>query len=226
MSDALTVGIIAAIATLISPFLAVQSQKWIEESKEKKRRKVHIFETLMATRASRTVPNHVMALNAIDLEFKSKKPKDRAVLEAWRVYFDHLHNVPDESKNPEKFSQQQEIWNQKNEELFVDLLKALSDSLGYSFDKVQLKRGVYYPRAHGEAELDQYIIRKAFLKILTGEMTFPMDVKSFPISPEAFELQQKLNAALLKTLSNGSLQVIINPHDQASEERAKQTEHE
>jgi hypothetical protein len=36
-----------------------------------------------------------------------------------------------------------------------------------------------------------------------------MKVTEFPISPEAFELQQKLNQAFLKSLSEGSLQVVV-----------------
>jgi hypothetical protein len=36
---------------------------------------------------------------------------------------------------------------------------AMSTALGYSFDKVQLKRGAYYPVAHSEADLAQLSIR-------------------------------------------------------------------
>jgi hypothetical protein len=39
----------------------------IEDNKAKKQRKLHIFKTLMATRAARLSAEHVQALNMIDL---------------------------------------------------------------------------------------------------------------------------------------------------------------
>ncbi len=206
---AATIGIV--IVTLVSPCIAIQVERWIERSKEQKRRKIHIFETLMATRAARTSPNHVMALNAIDLAFNPGTPKEKHVLEAWRIYFDHLSNTPDATKDPDTYKQRQETWNQKNEDLFVALLKALSDCLDYQFDEVQLRRGVYYPVAHGEADAAQWLIRDGLVKLLTGQFHIPMDVKSMPFSQEAFDLQKKVNEAILKSYQSGSLQVVVKP---------------
>ncbi|CAG1769847.1 hypothetical protein BAC3_00595 [uncultured bacterium] len=61
-------------AMIIAPILAVQIQKFIEARKETKGRKIQIFRTLMATRATPISPSHVEALNMIDIVFyKDKK---------------------------------------------------------------------------------------------------------------------------------------------------------
>lgn len=217
MSDAglaLVVATVAVIATLISPTIAVQVQRWLDETKEKKRRKLWIFATLMTTRATRTAQDHVMALNAIELMFNGDSEKDRAVVNSWRIYFDHLCNMPDEKEykeSQETLKMKLELWGQKSDDLFVDLLKSLSDALDYKFDKVQLKRGVYYPRAHGEVETELRLLRHALLNILYGKNSIPMDVTGFPGDPAAFDLQRKVNEAILKAYQDGVLQVVVKP---------------
>ncbi len=62
-------------ATFLGPILAVQAQKWVEAFRERRRRKISVFEQLMATRGSRVSPEHVRALNMIDLVFYGEKTK-------------------------------------------------------------------------------------------------------------------------------------------------------
>lgn len=74
------------LATAISPFLAVHAQKWIESFRENKNRKLWLFHTLMATRASRVSDRHVEALNMIDIEYHAKwyhSKKRTVVIHAW-----------------------------------------------------------------------------------------------------------------------------------------------
>jgi hypothetical protein len=74
------VGELAIVfATLLGPVLAVQAQKWIERAREKTQRKIAIFRTLMATRATFLSPAHVEALNAIPIEFYGNKKNHRPV---------------------------------------------------------------------------------------------------------------------------------------------------
>jgi hypothetical protein len=54
-------------ATLIAPLLAIQAQKWLERFREDQERKLRVFKTLMATRATVVSAEHVQALNMIDL---------------------------------------------------------------------------------------------------------------------------------------------------------------
>src|SRR4051794_29286409 len=134
------------LATLAGPVLAVQAQKWLERVTAKRNRRRWIFEVLMATRAARVAPEHVRALNQIELEFGHSRfvlpplqwqgTKERVVVDAWRLYFDKL------SEQLEEKRELIEAWNRACEDLFVDLLFALSRSLGYDFSKPQLRRGV------------------------------------------------------------------------------------
>jgi hypothetical protein len=77
------------LAIVLGPILAVQAQKWREDLRSKSERRREIFEVLMATRLARLSPEHVHALNRIDIEFRKIKP----VEEAWRDYLAHLTSV-------------------------------------------------------------------------------------------------------------------------------------
>jgi hypothetical protein len=51
------------LAVLFAPLAAVQVQKWLEHHREDRERKLRIFKTLMATRATALSQEHVQALN-------------------------------------------------------------------------------------------------------------------------------------------------------------------
>lgn len=189
------------LATIIGPILAVQAQKFVERTRERRQHKLRIFYSLMATRAARVSPDHVQALNMIDIEFygsrifglRLQSKKEKKVVETWRIYHDHLN----QHFEPATLS----AWAARGEELFTDVLHAMSITLGYEFDVVQLKRGIYTPRAHGEQENAQLMIRDSLLKILSGEKALPMAVTSFPTSQELFNRQCEIQKALLEYLS-------------------------
>src|SRR5439155_23554849 len=63
-SDWLTVA-----AIVLAPLVALRVSVWLDRRKEKRQRQFLIFQTLMATRASGLAPEHVQALNMIDVEF-------------------------------------------------------------------------------------------------------------------------------------------------------------
>ena len=138
------------VAVLLGPILAVQAQKAVESLREKRRRKTFLFEQLMATRVSRLAPEHVRALNMIDLVFYGERvlgiqrrtAKEQRVLDAWKEYHDHLNTKADEG--------QLTLWGAQGDELFTNLLFAVSQELAFKFDRVQLKRGSYSPIANGD----------------------------------------------------------------------------
>jgi hypothetical protein len=75
----------------------------------------------------------------------------------------------------------------KREELFLNLLYAMAQGVGYTFDRVQLKRGAYTPMAHEETQAEQSAIRKTLLKTLSGESPLSMKVIQIPSNPELSE---------------------------------------
>lgn len=224
MTDAELAAWITIPAIIIGPILAVQAQKFVEKIKETHQRKASIFFALMATRAIslRTAPEHVRALNMIDLSFGhqskidlsfgQRAKKEKPVVDAWSNYLDHLSQSIDQKTEAEMA-----VLAERSNELFTELLYAMSVALGYNFTKVHLKRAVYYPRAHSDAELVQGYIRDSLIKILSGQQPIPITVAGLPVSQEALDQQQKIQDAIFNALSGkGALQVIVSRANAAS----------
>lgn len=182
LTDFLTI-----IAIVIAPIVAVQVQKRLEVFREERGRKLWIFKTLMATRAAAVSAEHVQALNMIDLEFREKRYKD--VTTAWKVYLDHLGSYP---KDDEKL---QPGWGERRVNLFTALLLEMGRSLGYEFDEVHIRKGIYATEAHGQLENENMLIRRGLLRLLYGDVALKMNVTSFPVSDEAIA-EQKRSAML------------------------------
>ena len=187
LTDALIIS-----ATLIAPLLAVQAQKWLERFRVDHDRKLRVFKTLMATRAASISPEHVQALNMIDLEFQGTKYK--AVRTEWKTYLDHLSSYP---KEDEKL---QAIWGEKRIDLLAQLLIAMGQSLGYEFDQVHVKKGIYAPEAHSQIENENILLRRGLIRLLYGDASVKMDVISFPVTKEAAAEQQVIRDHLIELL--------------------------
>jgi hypothetical protein len=179
-------------ATIAGPIFAVQAQKWLERGRAIQDRQNAIFRTLMATRGAMLSPGHVEALNAVPVEFYGTKGKLKAINEKWKEYLDHHAPgmVPSEA------------WLQKRQDLFIDLLHLVSQSLEYDFSRAQLAGNIYNPQAHGELENEQTIIRKGFVKLFNGEAALPMAVTEFPatIDEQTFNNQAALTNLLTEWL--------------------------
>lgn len=176
-------------ATLFGPVLAVQAQKWLERGRDVKERRLVIFRTLMSTRAAMVSPMHVEALNGVPVEFYGRGKKLKEINDSWKLYLDH-HTVDDQATT--------EVWYQKRLDLFHDLLHLMSQYLGYSFSRAQLSRDMYNPKAHGEMETEQTIIRRGLVGLFKGQIALPMAVKEFPATEPTPEVQ----AAILKLLAD------------------------
>lgn len=162
--------VLMILATAVSPLIAVQVTRYLDDRNEVQGRKLQVFKTLMATRAYTLAAAHVEALNRIDLEFSSKRPAEKAVLDVWQQYLDHLGD-----KNLEI-----QAWGNKRVDLLVDLLHAMGKALGYDFNKTQIKNGTYAPVAHGRIESEQERVRQMTLELLEGKRVLPMYVTNLP----------------------------------------------
>lgn len=204
--------IATVVATVLGPILAVQAQKAIERSRERNRRKIWVFHQLMATRRARLSPEHVQALNMIDLAFYGRRQlgihrpvkSEIAVTDAWHEYLDHLSTKTDDA-----------TWSTRGDELFTNILSAMAVDVGYTFDRVQLKKGAYSPLAHGELEQQQEVMRRLMIDLLGGDRSLKMQVTDFPFSDEATAAQIRLQSKLSDALEGeGALRVsVIKDHD-------------
>jgi hypothetical protein len=207
---------VVVAATVAGPILAVQAQKWIERIRERRHRKQTLFQQLMATRAARLSADHVQALNMIDLVFYGshifgihrRSKTERVVIDTWREYHDHLGTQYAEGAGP--------VWNTRLDELFTNLLFAIATDVRFKFDRVQLKKGVYSPQAHGDLEREQIAARKLALEVLAGTRAIKMDVASFPVDEDAVRAQTDLSKALAQALGGqGALTVSIKRDESA-----------
>lgn len=176
------------VALLAGPIAAVQIQKHLDLIREERGRKIWIFKTLMATRAAVLTPEHVQALNMIDLEFRGEEYRN--VTGAWKTYLDHLSSFPKDDKTREP------VWSGRSVDLQVALLIAMGRALGYAFDDVQVKKGIYFPEAHGTIDTEIKLIRRGLVEMLFGERALKMNVTGFPTNPEATAAQKAFIEAM------------------------------
>jgi hypothetical protein len=179
-------GFVYLLTLVLAPLIALLVQDQVNRWREARERKIWIFRTLMATRATRLDPRHVEALNAIQLEFAGGR-SEKKVRDKWKEYLDHLTTPQEQAASPQ-------AWVERGQDYFVDLLYEMAQCLRYNFDKVELKKQCYFPVAHGNIELDQLAIRKGLVELLGGKKPLQMDVVGFPVDENALAAQKHLTA--------------------------------
>ena len=90
-------------------------------------------------------------------------------------------------------------------------------ALGYEFDDVHVKKGIYAPEAHGRLENENILIRRGLLRLLYGDAELKMKVTSFPISGEAIAEQKAVRDAIQQLLDGRrSLPVSVSKKDDSA----------
>lgn len=212
---------ISILAIVLSPILAVQVQKALEKISEKRNQKLHIFNTLMATRATNLNPDHVSALNCIDLAFSGKLKKEKPVIRAWKELLDQYEKYPqrDRFQDETTYLNELNIASNKAKDLLTELLSEMAKSLNYDFDKTHIKNGCYVPMGHIEIEHEQNIIRKALIALLAGQIPLGMNILSLPeqqphdTTSEFLKTSiqnQRETLALLEKIASGETQMSIS----------------
>lgn len=151
-------------AILVGPIIAVRVTRFVDEQKEVRERKLWIYKSLIATRANTLSPQHVEALNRIDLEFKKDSLGERNVVEKWGEYLDLLG---DKSIGPEQ-------WAVRGTELLVELLHLMGKALRYTFDRTHIKNATYSPTGHEKIERQQEAIRQGLVHLLSSKRALPI----------------------------------------------------
>ncbi|BDA85804.1 hypothetical protein Sa4125_33460 [Aureimonas sp. SA4125] len=119
------------LATALGPIAAVAITVWREERREKYARRLDVFRTLMSTRRTGISPEHVRALNLVEVDFFGMK----SVEEAWRAYKKHLNTSSDDGLS----------WVDTKERLLADLLFQISIKLNFNIPALEIFRGGYAP---------------------------------------------------------------------------------
>jgi hypothetical protein len=155
------------LAIISAPLVALRVNVWLNTKAERKNRKLEIFRSIMATRSTGLSPEHVSALNKIDVEFYDVLE----VQNAWKEYLDHLgtaSTIPSDSKDA------WDRWGDKKADLLTELILKMATHLDYKFDKVHLKKGHYYPKGYVDIETEHMIIRQGLVRLLENKKALPI----------------------------------------------------
>jgi hypothetical protein len=152
------VDILTLIALVTGPAIAVGIQLWFEKRREDRRLRHHVLRTLMAYRGRLHHPDSVSALNSIELVFSNKKP----VFGKLKELLDHMEF---ERSLPEK---EQKAGYERREDLLVELISSMSESLGYRFTHTVIKRKAYLPQGMVDEGLYELEMRRRLLDFTKG----------------------------------------------------------
>lgn len=153
--------VLMVLATMVSPFIAVQASEKLRANAAAKDAREKVFHTLISTRGARLTPDHVAALNRIDLVFPAAAFS--GVSDAWNLYMRHL------SRGRAEMEQAGEAHFTEGNRLFMALLKAMSAALDIPFSDTALQHNAYYPQGYIHNEQQAYLLRDAALLVLKGE---------------------------------------------------------
>ena len=134
----------------------------------------------MATRSSNLIYSHIEALNLVEIEFDGSNPREKRIIDCWRLYIAHLNSKDYPPLN----------WEIRRKELLIDLLYEISNLLGYSHDKSQIQSGAYYPQGYVNLENENTETRQLWLEVLRGNRKIPMKAEVYASSPAALPPNQ------------------------------------
>jgi hypothetical protein len=142
-------------AIFLGPVLAILTQMFIQWMGEQKKRRVQIYQTLMALRAAPMHPDHIRALNSIDSIFDRRS--DKKVRDAWTNILEHVAQGDPKSRE----------WQDTLIDRRVDLYQAVGKAVGYDHTVDYIKTRIYNPLYFQDVENDQVLIRQNFAKAIT-----------------------------------------------------------
>ena len=149
------------------------------EANDIRKRRMEILSGLMKTRRIFLAPEHVMALNAIQLEFHDVS----GVISAYKAYI-KLRNSDHENASDKFF--------EEVDAAFFDLVAAIANCLGLNFDKSDLQRLSYAPQGWANDELQLREVRRLMIEVMSGRRAVhvinaqpPIQDPKFPPPPEA-----------------------------------------
>ena len=157
--------IVIAVAVVTGPLSAVLIAWWLEKCRVQRERRMDIFRTLMRTRTgtARLSPDHVAALNLVEVEFRN----DSDVLEAWQKYFEILYRQPYDPDAAKKS--------------LAKLLQVMSRTLGDEIEGLEIFEGGYTPQYWEDLETEWQFIRKYLIAVAQEKAAVPVKL---PIPPQ------------------------------------------
>ncbi len=189
---------ITTLAIIVGPLAAVLVTVSLERRRRNYERRHNVFRSLMKTRRTALSPEHVEALNLIEIEYHGNTNVQASYKKLFEYFVDGISKRDDED---------QQSFDKRTAERHSDLLSALllemSKDLGYKKDQFEILRGGYSPILHGQIEEDQGKIRKLFAGLHDGNMAIPIAVTDFR-HPEAILKQVQDEQAIAELAKKNS----------------------
>jgi len=167
-----TLGVAIVIATFAGPICAVIVTRWVDNKRALRNRQLEVFRALMRTRKNAIQPDHVNALNLVEIEFHNAE----TVLSAYRDLMRHI-NSGGAGTDPQ--------WTDKHRSFLTKLLSAMAANLGYKIEQLDVFEGGYYPSGWGTESEQQLAIRLGLLELLSGKRSLPVHDSKQPTAPQS-----------------------------------------
>ncbi|HCR85159.1 MAG TPA: hypothetical protein DIV86_00620 [Alphaproteobacteria bacterium] len=148
------------LAILLGPVIAVIMTRIIDDSRAEQSRRLDIFRTLMRTRKMPIHVDHVGALNLIEVEFIENKK----VITAWKEYLKNLGEDLPAIEQKDKY----DAALKKRDSLLTKLISEIAKILNIRIEQLDILEGNYIPQGWHDDDLEQRIVRRSLLNILTG----------------------------------------------------------
>ena len=159
-------GVMTIVAILVGPSIAVWITRKIDDERAAKARKMDIFRTLMQTRGMPTQPEHVGALNLVEVEFSNHKD----VIDRWKEYFEHLNTRPPQI--PDDLN----AFGKNRETLLTMLISEIGKTLGFEITQLDILRGNYVPSGWWTVDDEQRLLRRGLLDVISGKVPIPIKI--------------------------------------------------
>jgi len=192
MPDELSIfELITLIALVAGPVIAVLIARHLDDRRAKRNRQLDIFRTLMRTRRMTISPDHVGALNLVEIEFQEVP----SVINEWTVYINHLftehskltNEQTDDKTSQEEWGRRTDIYNKRingeRAKLLAKLLHSISRVLNFKIEQLDIFEGGYMPVAWNDIEMQQEAIRRFAVGLYLGTHKVPVAVTDYVKSP-------------------------------------------
>lgn len=179
--------ILTLLAIFTGPIIAIMISRYLDGRREMRARKLDVFRTLMRTRRTPVLPEHVGALNLIEIEFQDNEK----VLGAWRELLRHFASThprrPEEEltnqlDQPETRTRNERFHvrlAQERQTLLAKLLHSIGKEIGFKAEQLDIFEGGYTPQGWGDDEWEGRALRRVALELLTGDRFLPVGVVDY-----------------------------------------------
>jgi hypothetical protein len=187
------------MAIVLGPLFGIWLARHMQDRASYRERRMDIFRTLMRTRRTPVWPDHVGALNLVEIEFAG----ERNVIDAWRELFKHLgtpharrfDEAASDAMTPEETGERDRRHyvrlGEERQRLLARLLHAMAKALDFKIEQLEIFEGGYTPQGWADIEVDQNAIRRFAAQLAAGQRLLPIAVWDYTNIAQAMNAEPK-----------------------------------